>query len=72
MNLFVAAGLLAVLSVVLLGPFSKWLSQAAWVSQAPRAAVLCWQCIGLGAIAAGMGAGLSVADARIGSVSPAA
>ena len=64
MNLFVAAGLLAVLSVVLLGPFSKWLSQAAWVSQAPRAAVLCWQCIGLGAIAAGMGAGLSVAVAR--------
>jgi Zn-dependent protease with chaperone function len=64
MNLFVAAGFLAVLSVVLLGPFSKWLSQAAWVSQAPRAAVLCWQCIGLGAIAAGMGTGFSVAVAR--------
>ena len=64
MSLFVAAGLLAVLSVVLLGPVSKWLSQAAWVSQAPRAAVLCWQCIGLGAIFAGMGAGLSVAVAR--------
>ena len=57
MNLLIAAGLLAVLSVVLLGPFSKWLSQAAWVSRAPRAAVLCWQCIGLGAIAAGIGAG---------------
>ena len=64
MSLLVAAGLLAALSVVLLGPFSKWLSQAAWVSQAPRAAVLCWQCIGLGAISAGIGAGLSVAVAR--------
>src|ERR1700734_2425616 len=64
MSLFIAAGLLAVLSVVLLGPFSKWLSQAAWVSRAPRAAVLCWQCIGLSALAAGIGAGLSVAVAR--------
>ena len=64
MSLLVAAGLLAALSVALLGPFSKWLSQAAWVSQAPRAAVLCWQCIGLSAIAAGIGAGLSVAVAR--------
>src|SRR5271168_348356 len=64
MSLLIAAALLAGLSVVLLGPFSKWLSQAAWVSQAPRAAVVCWQCIGLGAIAAGMGAGLSVAVAR--------
>jgi Zn-dependent protease with chaperone function len=64
MSLLIAAGLLAVLSLVLLGPLSKWLSMAAWVSRAPRAAVLCWQCIGLGAIAAGIGAGLSVAVAR--------
>ena len=64
MNLLVAAGLLAALSVALLGPFSKWLSQASWVSRAPRAAVLCWQCLGLSAIAAGIGAGLSVAVAR--------
>jgi Zn-dependent protease with chaperone function len=64
MSLLIAAALLAGLSVVLLGPFSKWISQAAWVSQAPRAAVLCWQCLGLGAIAAGIGAGLSVAVAR--------
>jgi Zn-dependent protease with chaperone function len=64
MNLFIAAGLLAALSVMLLGPLSQWLSQAAWVSRAPRGAVLCWQCMGLGAIAAGIGAGLSVAVAR--------
>jgi Zn-dependent protease with chaperone function len=64
MSLLIAAGLLAVVSVALLGPLSKWLSQAAWVTRAPRAAVLCWQCIGLSAIAAGIGAGLSVAVAR--------
>ena len=64
MSFLIAATLLAGLSVVLLGPFSKWLSEAAWVSQAPRAAVLCWQCSGLGAIVAGIGAGLSVAVAR--------
>ena len=64
MSLFLAAALLTGLSVLLLGPFSKWLSQAGWVSQAPRATVLCWQCIGVGAIAAGIGAGLSVAVAR--------
>ena len=64
MNLLIASALLAGLSAVLLGPFSEWLSEAAWVSKAPRAAVLCWQCIGLGAIAAGIGAGLSVAVAR--------
>jgi Zn-dependent protease with chaperone function len=64
MSLLIGAALLAGLSVVLLGPFSNLLSQAAWVSQAPRAAVLCWQCLGLGAIAAGIGAGLSVGVAR--------
>ncbi|MFZ0251455.1 MAG: M56 family metallopeptidase [Acidimicrobiales bacterium] len=64
MSLLVAAGLLAVLAVALLGPFSKWLSRASWVYRAPRAAVFCWQCLGLSAIAAGIGAGLSVAVAR--------
>ena len=64
MTLLIAAAVLAGFSVVLLGPFSQWLSQAAWVSRAPRAAVLCWQCIGVGALSAGIGAGLSVAVAR--------
>src|ERR1700743_2931862 len=66
MSLLISAAFLAGLSFALLGPFSTGLSRAAWVSRAPRAAVLCWQCIGLGAIAAGMGAGLSVAVARCG------
>jgi hypothetical protein len=63
-SLLVAAGLLAMFSIALLGPVSIWLSQASWVSEAPRAAVLCWQCIGLSAISAGIGAGISVAVAR--------
>jgi beta-lactamase regulating signal transducer with metallopeptidase domain len=65
-TLLVVAGLFALLAVLLLGPLAKLLANAAWVSQAPRAAVLCWQCIGLGAMAAGMGAGLSVAVAHYG------
>jgi Zn-dependent protease with chaperone function len=64
MNLLVTAGLLAILTAALLGPLSQWLSRAAWVSRAPRAAVMCWQSIGLSALIAGMGAGLSVAVAR--------
>lgn len=64
MRFLMCAALLAISSVALLGPISTWLSQASWVSRAPRAVVLCWQCIGLGAIAAGIGAGLSVAVAR--------
>jgi hypothetical protein len=64
MSLLIAAGFLTIISVALLGPVPNWLSDAAWVSQAPRAVVLCWQCIGLSAIAAGIGAGLSVAVAR--------
>lgn len=64
MNLLVVAVLLGALSVVLVGPVSIWFSRAGWVSQAPRLSVLCWQCIGLGAVAAGIGAGLSLGAAR--------
>jgi Zn-dependent protease with chaperone function len=63
-NLVPVAVLLAVLSVALVGPVSIWFSRTAWVSRAPRCAVLCWQCIGLGAMVAGIGAGLSLAVAR--------
>jgi Zn-dependent protease with chaperone function len=63
-NLVPVAVLLAALSVALVGPVSIWFSRAAWVSRAPRCAVLCWQCIGLGAMVAGMGAGLALAVAR--------
>lgn len=64
MNLFLAAALLAALSIALVGPVSIWFSRASWVSRAPRLSVLCWQCIGLGAAAAGIGAGLAVGAAR--------
>jgi hypothetical protein len=40
------------------------LSRAAWVERAPRAAVFLWQCIGLSAIFAGIGAGLALAVSR--------
>jgi Zn-dependent protease with chaperone function len=63
-NLFVAAALLAAMSIALVGPVSTWFSRAKWVSRAPRLSVLCWQCVGLGAAAAGIGAGLAVAAAR--------
>jgi Zn-dependent protease with chaperone function len=63
-NLVAVAVLLAALSVALVGPVSIWFSRTAWVSRAPRCAVLCWQCIGLGAMVAGIGAGLSLAVAR--------
>jgi Zn-dependent protease with chaperone function len=64
MNLLLAAALLALLAVGLLGPVSTRLARARWVSQAPRSAVLCWQSIGFSAVFAGLGAGLSVAVDR--------
>lgn len=64
MNLVLVAALLVGLSVSLVGPVCTWFSRVAWVTRAPRCAVLCWQCIGLGAVASGIGAGLSCAVAR--------
>ncbi len=64
MSLLVAAGVLGLFSVVLLGPMSTWLARAQWVVRAPRSAVALWQSIGLGAIASGIGVGLAVAVYR--------
>ena len=64
MTLVLAAVLLGALSVVLVGPATIWLAGASWVSQAPRSAVILWQCIGLSSIASGIGAGLAVAGCR--------
>jgi Zn-dependent protease with chaperone function len=63
-NLITVATLLGLLSVVLLGPASVWLAEAAWVTRSPRAAVIMWQCIGVGAVVSGIGTGLAVAVYR--------
>lgn len=64
MSLLLAAAILAALSSALVGPVSVWLSESQWVTRAPRAAILLWQCVGLSAIVAGIGAGLSIAVYR--------
>ncbi len=64
MNLVVVAAVLAAVSVALVGPASTRLSESDWATRAPRCGVLLWQCIGLSATAAGIGAGLSIAAYR--------
>jgi Zn-dependent protease with chaperone function len=64
MSLLIAAAILGVLSLALLGPVSVWLAEATWVARAPRSAVALWQSIGLSALASGIGAGLAVAVYR--------
>ena len=64
MILLLVAVLLGALSVILVGPASTWLAGTSWISRAPRSAVILWQCIGLSAIASGIGAGLAVAGYR--------
>jgi len=63
-NLLMTSVLLAVLATVLLGPVSTSLSRAEWVQRAPRSAVFLWQCVGLGALLSGLGAGLAAAASR--------
>jgi Zn-dependent protease with chaperone function len=64
MSLAIAAALMALFSVLLLGPISASLSRASWVQRAPRAGVLLWQCMGVGAVFSGIGAGLALAVTR--------
>lgn len=64
MKLLITAALLSAFSTALLGPVSTWLSRASWVERTPRATVLLWQCIGMGAIFSGIGAGLMLAVSR--------
>jgi Zn-dependent protease with chaperone function len=63
-NFVVTAALLAGFSLILVGPASSRLARAEWVQRAPRAGVLLWQCVGLGAILSGIGAGMAVAVSR--------
>ncbi len=64
MKLIVTAALLAGLSVTLLGPGASRLARARWLERAPHAAVFLWQCVGLGALASGIGAGCALAVSR--------
>jgi Zn-dependent protease with chaperone function len=64
MNLVLTAALLAAFSLTLVGPASSGLARAQWVQRAPRAGVVLWQCVGLGAILSGIGAGLALAVNR--------
>jgi Zn-dependent protease with chaperone function len=63
-TLLAMAAILVALTILLLGPLSRWLADATWVTRAPRCAVVLWQAIGLSAIASGIGAGLAVAVYR--------
>ncbi len=67
MNLVEAAAVLVAFSVLLLGPVSASLSRTQWMQHAPRAGVLLWQCVGLGAILSGIGAGWTLAVSRYGT-----
>lgn len=64
MNLYVDAGILSALVVVLVWPFSTWLARADWVTRAPRSAVALWHSLGISATLATIGAGLCVATER--------
>ena len=64
MNLYLDAGMLGVLVLVVVWPFSTWLAQARWVTRSPRAAVALWHSLGLSSTLAAIGAGLCVATER--------
>jgi Zn-dependent protease with chaperone function len=64
MNLGLMVVLLGLAAFALVGPVSVFLARASWVSLAPRSAVLLWQAIGVGALLAGIGAGLCIAIGR--------
>jgi Zn-dependent protease with chaperone function len=63
-NLVVVAVMLLAFSAFLLGPVSGGLARAVWVRRAPRAGVLLWQSLGVGAVVSGIGAGVSLAVNR--------
>ena len=64
MSLYLEAGILCALVVLLVCPFSTWLARASWVTRSPRAAVALWHSLGLSATLATIGAGLCVATER--------
>ncbi len=64
MRLYLDAGILSALVVLLVCPLSIWLARTSWVTRSPRAAVALWHCIGFSATLATIGAGLCVATER--------
>jgi hypothetical protein len=64
MTLYLDAGILSTLVVLLVCPFSTWLARANWVTRSPRAAVALWHCLGFSATLATIGAGLCVTTER--------
>ena len=64
MTLYLDAGILSTLVVLLVCPFSTWLARAKWVTRSPRATVALWHCLGISATLATIGAGLCVATER--------
>jgi hypothetical protein len=64
MSLYVDAGILSALVVLLVCPLSTWLARANWVTRSPRASVALWHCVGFSATLATFGAGLCVATER--------
>ncbi|MEO7126967.1 MAG: M56 family metallopeptidase [Nakamurella sp.] len=65
MFLHVAALGLVLITVLLAGPASAALSAAKWTSQAPRAALVLWQAVGLGGGLGVLTAGLTLAAADL-------
>jgi hypothetical protein len=64
MSLYLDAGILGGLVVLLVCPFSTWLARARWVTRSPRAAAALWHSVGISATLATIGTGLCVATER--------
>lgn len=67
-----AAGLLLVVALVLVGPVPRWLCRAPWTARLPRPALLLWQAVGWSAGFAAITAGLGFGVAPLGGSIPSA
>ncbi|MBJ8337980.1 M48 family metalloprotease [Antrihabitans sp. YC3-6] len=58
----IAAPVFGLLALLLAGPAPALLARATWPYRAPRAALVLWQAIGLGAVLSAFGSGLAIAS----------
>ncbi|NMN97357.1 M56 family metallopeptidase [Antrihabitans stalactiti] len=58
----IAAPVFALLALLLAGPAPALLARAKWPFRAPRAAIVLWQAIALGAVLSAFGSGLAIAS----------